>query len=111
MFPPPSSPVFNLIVSLRFVSHWPVEHPSLSLQAFGHSRQPPAGPVYHGVSGLLRQRQQADPGPLVGPQQAGGEEVRRLRRDAGAGGVRCGVLRLQPLADECQRGGRPTHAQ
>lgn len=75
-----------------FVLHWPIHH--LSLQAFWHSRQPPAGPVHHGVSCLLWQWQQADSGALVGPQQASSKEVCGLRCDAGAGGVCCRVLRL-----------------
>lgn len=77
-----------------------------SPQAVGHGGQPPAGPVHHGVPRLLRQRQQADPGTSAGAQQEGGEEVCGLRRDAGAGGVRRGLLRFQPLADERQRRGR-----
>lgn len=82
-----------------------------SSQALGHRRQPPAGPVHHGVPRLLRQQQQADAGAPSGPQQAGGKEVCGLRRDVGAGRVRRGLLRLQPLADERERHDGTAHAQ
>lgn len=104
--------LFFSFTSSPSVCSGPTQPPlALSPQAFGHSRQSSAGPVHHGFSCLFWQRQQADSGSLVGSQQAGCEEVCRLRRDAGAGRVRRRVLRLQPLADERQRGWRSAHTQ
>lgn len=53
-------------------------------QAVGHSRDPPAGLVYVGVSGLLRQLRHPDAGSLAGSQPTSCEAICGLRCHAGA---------------------------